>query len=170
MRALLCFALLLAAARGVAADARLREGEGMRYEVHRSPLSDAALPECDLAVLFAYRERVEDAQTLIDSAVVHQQGVCHMHVVFVAWDAPHLKNQVRGEREREREEERKKRKVVLVEPSRHTHTHTHTLIALKRHRRVEPYTPHRERECVCVCVCERVQSSFAQVLRSKPHR
>ena len=113
MRALLCFALLLAAARGVAADARLREGEGMRYEVHRSPQSDRALPPCELAAAFVYRERVEDAQTLLDSAFKFQYDtVCHMHAVFVAWDVPFLKNQVRHyarESERKREKRRRER-------------------------------------------------------------
>ena len=92
------FTLLLALGRGASGNVEMRESEGMRYEVHRAPVSDAHLPECDLSVAYAYRERVEDAQTLLDSALKHQRGVCHMHAVFVVWDAPHLRNQVRSSR------------------------------------------------------------------------
>ena len=91
----------------------MRETEGMRYEVHRSPQSDRALPPCELAAAFVYRERVEDAQTLLDSAFKFQYDtVCHMHAVFVAWDVPFLKNQVRHyarESERKREKRRRER-------------------------------------------------------------
>ena len=93
MRALLT-ALLLIVAHPSHSAAEMRESEWMRYEVHRPHVSDAHLPECELSVAYGYRERVEDAQTLLDSALKHQRGVCHMHAVFVVWDAPHLRNQV----------------------------------------------------------------------------
>jgi hypothetical protein len=75
-------------------------------------MSDVALSPCDLSVAFVYRERVEDAQVLLDSSLKHQQGICHMHAVFVAWDVPFLAHQV-GKRNRrggsQREAEGKER-------------------------------------------------------------
>jgi hypothetical protein len=84
--------LLLLCSHGLSAEER--QSEGMTFTVHRSPVSDVALSPCDVSVAYGYRERVEDAQVLLDSSLKHQQGICHMHAVFVAWDAPHLTHQV----------------------------------------------------------------------------